>query len=77
MCVSKPVCSCKLSQFVDDGMSSQMWALHEGFRKGNGFGDDVIAHQPSLTHAWWCTTLCAMSNHVSFILLNGEWNSVA
>ena len=47
MCVSKPVCSCELDQFVGVGMSSQMWALREAFRKWNGFGDDVIAEQPS------------------------------
>ena len=28
-----------------------------------------------LTHAWY-TVLCSMSHHVSFLLLNGSWNSV-
>ena len=29
-----------------------------------------------LTHACMYTTLCAMSHHVSFLFLNGGWNSV-
>ena len=47
MCVSKPVYSCELDQFDGVGMFCQMWALCEAFRKWNGFGDDVIAEQPS------------------------------
>ena len=46
-CVSQPVYSCELNQFDGVGMSCQMWALCEAFRKWNGFGDDVIAEQPS------------------------------
>ena len=47
MCVSQPVYSCELNQFDGVGMFCQMWALCEAFRKWNGFGDDVIAEQPS------------------------------
>ena len=55
MYVSQPVYSCELDQFVGVGMFCQMWALCEAFRKWNGFGDDVVAEQPSLVHVLcWC-----------------------
>ena len=46
-CVSKPMCSCQLDQFHGVGMCCQVWTLCKAFRKWNGFGDDVIAEQPS------------------------------
>ena len=39
--------SCELDQFDGVGMLCQMRALCEAFRKWNGFGDDVVAEQPS------------------------------
>ena len=47
MCVSKPMCSCQLNQFLGVDMSCQVWTLCKAFRKWNGFGDDVVAEQPS------------------------------
>ena len=46
-CVSKPMCSCQLNQFLGVDVSCQVWTLCKAFRKWNGFGDDVIAEQPS------------------------------
>ena len=46
-------------------------------RSESGMALAVMSLQSShLTHACMHTTLCAMSHHVSFLLLNGGWNSV-
>ena len=47
MCVSKPMCSCQLDKSLGVDVSSQVWTLFKAFRKWNGFGDDVVAEQPS------------------------------
>ena len=61
-CVSQPVYSCKLNQFVSVGMSCQMWALCEAFRKWNGFGDDVIADHPYHPSLHVHNTVCHVSS---------------
>ena len=68
--VSQPVYSCELDQFVGVGMFFQMWALCEAFRKWNGFGDDVIAEQPSHPCLVVHNTVC----HVTpCVLPSSEW----
>ena len=47
VCVSKPMCSCQLNQFLGVDVCCQVWTLCKAFRKWNGFGDDFIAEQPS------------------------------
>ena len=62
--------SCELDQFDGVGMFCQMWALCEAFRKWNGFGDDVIAEQPSHPCLVVHNTVC----HVTpFVLPSSEW----
>ena len=62
-------CCCELDQFDGVGMSCQMWALCEAFRKWNGFGDDVIAEQPSHPCLVLHNTVC----HVTpFVLPSSE-----
>ena len=56
-------------------MSCQMRTLSKSLRKWNGFGDDVIAEQPShpclvVHNTVPCHTMCPS------LLLNGGWNSV-
>ena len=41
------MCSCQLNQFLGVDVPCQVWTLCKAFRKWNGFGDDVIAEQPS------------------------------
>ena len=41
------MCSCQLDQFHGVDMCCQVWTLCKAFRKWNGFGDDVVAEQPS------------------------------
>ena len=68
--MSQLVHSCELDQFVSVGMFCQMWALCEAFRKWNGFGDDVIAEQPSHPCLVVHNTVC----HVTpFVLPSSEW----
>ena len=59
------------------GMFCPLGALCKRHR-GRGMALGMMSlHNNHLTHAWWYTTLCAMSHHVSFLFLNREWNSVA
>ena len=75
MCVSKHVCCFKVSKSFGVGVFCQLWALWKRhWERGMALGM-MSLHSNHLTHAWWYTTLCAMSHHVSF-LLSCEWNSV-
>ena len=48
------------------------WVL----RKSKGFGHDTIAFQSSHTCLVLRTTLCTVSHHTSFLLVNGRCSSV-
>ena len=57
-CISKPMCSCQLNQFLGVDMSCQVWTLCKAFRKWNCFGDDVVAEQPSHSCLLVYDTVC-------------------
>ena len=77
VCVSKPVCCFKVSKSFGVGMFCPLRAsCKRRWERGLALGM-MSLHSNHLTHAWWYTTLCAMSHHVSFLFLNREWNSVA
>ena len=58
------------------GCSANSGHCARHWERGMALGT-MSLHSNHLTHAWWYTTLCAMSHHASFLLLNREWNSVA
>ena len=77
-CVLQSLCGlARLSKCVSVGMFCPLGALCKRcWERGMALGM-MLLHSNHLTHAWWHTTLCAMSHHVSFLLLNHKWNSVA
>ena len=74
-CVSKPLCSCQLNQFLGVDVSCQVWTLCKAFRKWYGFGDDVIAEQPSHPCLVIHNTVCHVTPCV-FLSFESWLNSV-
>ena len=66
-CVSKPMCSCQLDQFHGVDVC-QVWTLCKAFRKWNGFGDDVIAEQPSHPHLVIHNIVCHVTPRIFFLV---------
>ena len=77
------MCSCQLDQFLGVDVCCQVWTLFKAFRKWNGFGDDVIAEQPShqclVVHNTVChVTPCVFLSSESWLKhgrLNDLWEN--